>query len=84
MNQAEVLLRLKATEPALRSSGITALFLFGSYARDSAGAGSDIDIFVDPDRTKAFGFDEFMDSYEAIRDALPGYEIGFTTREGID
>jgi len=83
MNQTEVIQRLKSTEPALRSSGVAALFLFGSYARNGARADSDIDIFVDPDRSKTFGFDEFMDSYEAVKAVLSDYEIGFSTREGI-
>jgi predicted nucleotidyltransferase len=70
--------------PALRAQGVAALFLFGSHARDEARFDSDIDIFIDPDEAHAFGFDRFMDSYEALKAALPGYEIGFSTREGID
>jgi len=70
--------------PALRAQGVAALFLFGSHARDEARPDSDIDIFIDPDETHTFGFDRFMDSYEALKAALPGYEIGFSTREGID
>ncbi|MDW6024124.1 nucleotidyltransferase domain-containing protein [Mesorhizobium sp. BAC0120] len=84
MKRDEVIRRLKSTEPALRSRGIAALFLFGSHARDAAKPTSDIDVFVDPDRDKMFGFDEFMDSYETLKAALPDQQIGFSTREGID
>lgn len=83
MERTEVILRLKSAEPALRSSGVAALFLFGSHARNAARPDSDIDIFVDPDRSKIFGFDDFMDSYEAVKAALSGHEVGFSTREGI-
>ena len=84
MNRTEVIRRLRSTEPALRSRGVAALFLFGSYARNAARPNSDIDVFIDPDRNRTFGFDEFMDSYEALKGALPDHEIGFSTREGID
>lgn len=36
------------------------------------------------ERAQTFGFDKFMDAYDAVKAALPGHEIGFSTREGID
>jgi predicted nucleotidyltransferase len=84
MNRTAVIRHIKAAEPALRAQGVATLFLFGSHARGEAEPDSDIDIFIDPAETHAFGFDRFMDSYEALKTALPGYEIGFSTREGID
>lgn len=84
MNRTSVIRNIKAAEPALRAQGVAALFLFGSHARDEAMPDSDIDIFIDPEQQQAFGFDQFMDSYEALKAALPGHEIGFSTREGID
>jgi predicted nucleotidyltransferase len=83
MDRTEVIDRLKAAEPALRSHGVAALYLFGSFARGSAGANSDVDVFIDPDRGSRFGFDEFMDSLDALKAALPSQEIGFSTRDGI-
>ncbi len=53
--------KLKAAEPALRAHGAAALYLFGSYARNEARPGSDVDVFIDKDRSRKFGFDEFMD-----------------------
>jgi hypothetical protein len=51
-------------------------------ARDEARAGSDIDVFVDPDPARRFGFDEFMGVYELLRERL-GAELDYTTRDGL-
>jgi len=83
MNRAEVINQLKSLEPELRSHGVAALYLFGSYARDDAGPDSDLDVFVDKAPGRPFGFDELMGSYHALRDALPGIEISFGTRQGL-
>lgn len=82
MNRDQVIGILKAAEPAIRALGANALYLYGSYARDEARPDSDIDIFIDKDPTRHFGFDEFMDIYFKLQDAL-GTEIGYTTREGL-
>ncbi len=63
MRRDEVIARLKEVEPAIRARGARALYLFGSHARDEAGADSDVDVFIDKDRSRQFGFDEFMDIY---------------------
>ena len=83
MKRDELMTQLKAVEPALRAHGVAALYLFGSYARDDAGLESDVDVFVDKTPGRAFGFDELMGSYHAVRDALPGIEINFGTRQGL-
>ena len=47
MSRDEILAQLRAHKPVLvRRFGIVDLALFGSFARDSATAGSDIDILV--------------------------------------
>ena len=45
--------RLRATEAALRSKGIAALYVFGSVARGEARPESDVDLVAEflPDRT---------------------------------
>jgi hypothetical protein len=83
MNRAEVITKLKAVEPALRAHGVAALYLFGSYARDEAGPDSDLDVFVDKNPGRRFGFDQLMGSYHALCDALPGIEISYGTRAGL-
>jgi uncharacterized protein len=82
MRRDEVIARLKAAEPEIRARGAVALYLFGSVARDEAGPKSDVDLFVDPDPARSFGFDEFMDIYELLQDRL-GVPVGYTTREGL-
>jgi predicted nucleotidyltransferase len=83
MNRADVINQLKSLEPELRAHGVAALYLFGSYARDEARPDSDLDVFVDKVAGRPFGFDELMGSYHALRDALPGFEINFGTRQGL-
>ena len=73
---------MKEVEPALRGHGAQALYLFGSHARDEASAESDIDVFIDKDRSRQFGFDEFMDIYFLLRERL-GENIDYGTREGL-
>jgi hypothetical protein len=80
MRRAEVIAKLKAAEPAIRARGAAALYLFGSHARDEAR--SDIDVFIDKDRSRKFGFDEFMDIYFLLQDRL-GKNIDYGTRDGL-
>ena len=82
MRRAEVIAKLKAAEPSIRARGETALYLFGSHARDQARPDSDIDVFIDKDRSRKFGFDEFMDIYFLLRDQL-GANVDYGTREGL-
>ena len=46
-----ILTSLKAMESGLRRHGVTALWIFGSVARDAAQPGSDIDLAVEFDPT---------------------------------
>ena len=47
MNRDEILALLRAHKPILMERfGVTALALFGSFARDQASDGSDVDILV--------------------------------------
>jgi hypothetical protein len=82
MRRSEVIARLKEVEPAIRARGARALYLFGSHARDEAGWDSDIDVFIDKDRSKRFGFDEFMDIYFLLQERL-GEKVDYGTREGL-
>lgn len=83
MNRTEIIAKLKSTEPALRAHGIAGLYLFGSYARDAALADSDVDLFVDKEPTRTFGFDELMGGYKAVHRVLGGVDVSFGTREGL-
>ena len=82
MRREDVIARLKAAEPDIRARGVSGLYLFGSVARGSAEANSDIDVFVDPDPMRRFGFDEFMSVYELLQERL-GARVDYTTRQGL-
>jgi uncharacterized protein len=82
MRRKEVIAKLKEAEPVIRARGAAALYLFGSHARDQARTDSDVDIFIDKDRTRKFGFDEFMDIYFVLQERL-GDKVDYGTREGL-
>lgn len=82
MRRDEIIARLKQAEPAIRALGADALYLYGSHARDTASTQSDVDLFIDKQSGRKFGFDEFMGIYLKLRDAL-GAEIDYSTRDGL-
>lgn len=82
MRRHDVVATLKQAEPALRARGVAALYLFGSHARDQARPDSDVDVFIDKDKTRKFGFDEFMDVYFLLQERL-GTGVDYGTREGL-
>lgn len=81
MRRDEVIEKLQAHAEALRGFGITALYLYGSTARDEAAKSSDIDLFADVDYER-FGFVAFMDAREYFQN-LFGRKVDFTTRNGL-
>jgi uncharacterized protein len=81
MTQHEALAILRAHAADIKARGVTALYLYGSVARDEATERSDVDLFADVDYDR-FGFVSFMD----LRDALAGWldrKVDFTTRNGL-
>ena len=59
MKRDTALARLEPFENRLRARGISALYLFGSTARDEAGVGSDLDLLFDYDPNSSFSlFDQ--------------------------
>jgi hypothetical protein len=84
MIRAQVLARLKSLEPKLRASGVEALYLYGSYARDDAGPDSDLDILADFSAGRDKDFLEFLAPIEELERAFPETEIGFSTRDRLE
>jgi hypothetical protein len=82
MRRDQVIAKLKGAESAIRALGASALYLYGSHARDDARPDSDVDVFIDKDPARPFGFDAFMDIYFKLQEAL-GAEVGYTTRDGL-
>jgi predicted nucleotidyltransferase len=62
--------RLQAMEADLRRNGVTALWLFGSVARDAAQPGSDIDLAVEFDPTSKASLLTVARLRQDIQDAL--------------
>jgi predicted nucleotidyltransferase len=84
MRREEAIAKLRETEATLRATGVDALYLFGSVARDEGRAASDIDVFVDPQSDDNFGFLQFMTAYDAIRRVVgEGINVGYSTRSGL-
>jgi uncharacterized protein len=77
----EVLGVLRRHEPEARALGVQALYLFGSTARDEAGADSDIDLFIDPDYAR-LGFVELFRLETRLSEAL-GRPVDLSTRKGL-
>ena len=84
MRREEIMTRLKKAEPALRAFGVAALYLFGSHARDEAGADSDIDVFIDVAPDASFGLRPYMGTFRVLEDAFDRkMEIGYSTRDAL-
>jgi predicted nucleotidyltransferase len=82
MKRAEALKKLRTFAGALRARGATSLYLFGSIARNQAGADSDLDLFVDYDpRGKFIAFD-LVASKRLLQQGL-GVGVDLTTRKGL-
>lgn len=73
---------IKTIEPAIRSLGAAALYIFGSTARDDATPTSDIDIFVDRDPSKHVGLIEFS-NLEILLEETLGTEVDLCTRAAL-
>jgi uncharacterized protein len=82
MTKDEVISRLKAVEPELRAQGAAALYLFGSHARDEAGASSDVDVFIDRSTDRPFGFVELTNIHSLLENAL-GTDVDLATRTAL-
>ena len=70
MRRDDVIAGIRAQEAAIRSLGVSALYLYGSHARDEAEAGSDIDVFLDRDPQVPFGLLEYTGVIHLLEDAF--------------
>ena len=82
MPRSEALKRLRALAKALRQHGATSLYLFGSTARNEAGAGSDLDLFVDYDPRSRFSALDLVAAKRLLENGL-GVPVDLTTRNGL-
>ena len=81
MNRNEAINVLQSYADAIKARGATSLYLFGSSARDSAGADSDLDLFVEYDARK-FSLVDLVDIKLYLEDRL-GIAVDVTTRDSL-
>lgn len=82
MTRDEVMTKLRAHEAELRAAGVEALWLFGSFARDEAGEGSDVDLLFDRPRDLLFTLFDLIGLQERMA-AIMGRPVDLGTRRGI-
>lgn len=75
--------KLKALEKPLRERGLTALALFGSTARGTARADSDVDVLIDIAADARFSLVDLVSVKDFLEDKL-GRTVDVVTREGLD
>ncbi|MFN3547814.1 MAG: nucleotidyltransferase family protein [Mesorhizobium sp.] len=83
MDRETVIARLKSLEPALRGSGVVALYLYGSYARDEARPDSDVDVIVEFAPGRQRDLSSYMSPLRILERQLPDKAIGYGTHENI-
>lgn len=82
MKMDEALRRLKEQADAVKALGATSLYMFGSTAREEAGAKSDLDLFVDYDPNGKFNALDLVDIKLLLETKL-GMEVDVTTRDSL-
>ena len=78
----EVIAVLRAEAAAIRKLGATALYLFGSAARDEMGPDSDVDVFIDYESDGSFTFVEWA-RLEEFLGARLGRDVDVSTRRSL-
>lgn len=82
MKKAEAISRLKPFERRLRERGISALYLFGSTARDEADPASDLDLLYEYDPAGTFSLFDQAGAMLELSDQL-GARVDLVSRIGL-
>ena len=82
MRREEVIAQLKQHEADIRALGAASLYLYGSHARDEARENSDVDVFVDKDPDRRFGFLEYTGLIIMLEDIF-GRSVDVSTRNSL-
>lgn len=80
--RAETIAAIERNAEAIRRLGATALYLFGSAARDEMTADSDVDVFIDYVPDGSFTFVELIDLGDLLQHSM-GRDVDVTTRQGL-
>jgi predicted nucleotidyltransferase len=83
MIKQDAISALAGRAPLLRRHGATALYLFGSTARDRAGPASDIDLFIDYDAASGFSLIDLA-AIKLLLESQLGAPVDVTTRDSLD
>lgn len=78
MNRQEVVRSIRNQESKLRSMGVSSLSVFGSFARDEAVSGSDVDVLVDFNRP--VGYFHVFHVQDLLEEALEGKPVHLVLR----
>ncbi len=82
MHKTEAIAQLKRHAEPIKALGATSLYVFGSVARDEAEGASDLDLFIDYDRSSAFNAFDLVGIKQYLERAL-GMDVDVTTRDGL-
>jgi predicted nucleotidyltransferase len=82
MKREDAIAALKNEADAVKARGATALYLFGSTARDEARDESDVDLFIDYAHGTGFSLIELLGIKHHLEDRL-GVTIDVTTRDSL-
>lgn len=83
MKRQDAVEALQRQAEAVKALGATALYVFGSTARDEAAARSDLDLFIDYDRDGRFSLVELVGIKQLLERNL-GVPVDLTTRDSLD
>ncbi len=83
MRRHDAIAALKEQAEAVKALGATALYLFGSTARDGAIGSSDLDLFIDYDLGSRFSLVELVGIKQLLERRL-GVPVDLTTRDSLD
>ncbi|MEJ0013425.1 MAG: nucleotidyltransferase domain-containing protein [Bauldia sp.] len=82
MNRDTAIAKLKENADAVRALGATALYLYGSTARDEATADSDVDVFIEYDEGKRFSLLDLVGIQQELEERL-ATKVDVSIRKGI-
>jgi uncharacterized protein len=82
MKRIEAVSKLKDRAEAIKALGATALYLFGSTARDETCESSDLDLFIDYDPRTRFDAFDLVGIKQFLEEELD-VPVDITTRDGL-
>ena len=82
MNRTDAIEKLKAHADAIKAMGAISLYLFGSTAKNSAKATSDLDLFIDYDPNSRFNAFDLVGIKLFLEKEL-ALPVDLTTRDGL-